>query len=52
MHEAALFREFGLSLPFGIAGALFFIALFYWGFTFSFSRMALRYEKSIGLGEH
>ena len=31
---------------------LFFIALFYWVFTFSFSRMALRYEKSIGLGEH
>lgn len=31
---------------------LFFIALFYWVFTFSFSRMAMRYEKSIGLGEH
>ena len=31
---------------------VFFIAIFYWVFTFSFSRMALRYEKSLGLGEH
>ncbi len=31
---------------------LFFIALFYWVFTFSFSRLSMRYEKSIGLGEH
>ncbi|MGI9608745.1 MAG: amino acid ABC transporter permease, partial [Acidimicrobiia bacterium] len=30
---------------------LFFIAIFYWVFTFTFSRMALRYEKSLGLGE-
>ncbi|MCP3977294.1 MAG: amino acid ABC transporter permease [bacterium] len=30
---------------------LFFIAIFYWMFTFTFSRMALRYEKSLGLGE-
>jgi len=30
---------------------LFFIAIFYWMFTFTFSRLALRYEKSLGLGE-
>jgi general L-amino acid transport system permease protein len=30
---------------------LFFIALFYWVFTFTFSRLSLRYEKSLGLGE-
>lgn len=29
---------------------LFFMALFYWIFTFTFSRLSLRYEKSIGLG--
>jgi len=29
---------------------LFFIAIFYWMFTFTFSRLALRYEKSLGLG--
>ncbi|MXZ07360.1 MAG: amino acid ABC transporter permease [Acidimicrobiia bacterium] len=30
---------------------MFFMALFYWVFTFTISRLALRYEKSIGLGE-
>lgn len=33
------------------AQMLFFIALFYWVFTFTFSRLSLRYEKSLGLGE-
>ena len=33
------------------AQMLFFIAIFYWVFTFTFSRLALRYEKSLGLGE-
>ena len=32
------------------AQMLFFIALFYWVFTFTFSRLSLRYEKSLGLG--
>ena len=30
---------------------LFFIAIFYWVFTFTFSRLSLRYEKSLGLGD-
>jgi general L-amino acid transport system permease protein len=33
------------------AQMLFFIAIFYWVFTFTFSRLSLRYEKSLGLGE-
>ncbi len=41
--------------PFNFLGTqpqmLFFIAIFYWVFTFTFSRMSLRYEKRIGLGE-
>ena len=30
---------------------MFFMALFYWIFTFTISRLSLRYERSIGLGE-
>ncbi len=30
---------------------LFFAAIFYWVITFTFSRMALRYEKKVGLGQ-
>jgi len=33
------------------AQMLFFIAIFYWVFTFTFSRLSLRYEKSLGLGD-
>lgn len=33
------------------AQMLFFIAIFYWIFTFTFSRLSLKYEKSLGLGE-
>lgn len=33
------------------AQMLFFIAIFYWVFTFTFSRLSLKYEKSLGLGE-
>jgi len=45
----------GQSSPFNFLGTLpqmmFFMAIFYWMFTFTFSRLALRYEKSLGLGE-
>ena len=34
-----------------IAQMMFFMALFYWVFTFSFSRMSLRVERNVGLGE-
>ena len=34
-----------------LAQMMFFMALFYWIFTFTFSRLSLRYERSIGLGE-
>ncbi len=41
--------------PFNFLGTqpqmLFFIAIFYWVFTFTFSRLSLRYEKRVGLGE-
>lgn len=30
---------------------MFFMALFYWIFTFTISRLGLRYEHSVGLGE-
>ncbi len=30
---------------------MFFMALFYWIFTFTISRLSLRYERSLGLGE-
>ena len=30
---------------------MFFMAIFYWIFTFTFSRISMRYERSIGLGE-
>ena len=34
-----------------LAQMMFFMALFYWIFTFTFSRLSLGYERSIGLGE-
>ena len=34
-----------------IAQMMFFMALFYWVFTFSFSRMSLRVVRNVGLGE-
>lgn len=44
----------GQTTPFNFLGTqpqmMFFMALFYWMFTFTFSRLSLRYEKSIGLG--
>jgi general L-amino acid transport system permease protein len=44
----------GQTTPFNFLGTqpqmMFFMALFYWVFTFTFSRLSLRYEKSIGLG--
>jgi general L-amino acid transport system permease protein len=46
----------GQTAPFNFLGTqpqmMFFMALFYWVFTFTFSRLSLRYEKSIGLGQH
>ena len=43
------------SNPFNFQGLtfqlLFFVAIFYWIITFTFSRMAARYEKKIGLGQ-
>jgi len=43
------------TTPFNFLGTqpqmLFFIAIFYWIFTFTFSRLSLRYEKRLGLGE-
>ena len=43
------------SSPFNFQGLtfqmLFFVACFYWLVTFTFSRLALRYEKKLGLGE-
>ena len=30
---------------------MFFMALFYWIFTFAISRLSLRYERSLGIGE-
>jgi general L-amino acid transport system permease protein len=45
----------GQTSPFNFLGTqpqmMFFMALFYWVFTFTFSRLSLRYEKSLGLGE-
>ena len=45
----------GQSNPFNFQGLtfqmLFFVAIFYWMVTFTFSRLALRYEKKLGLGE-
>lgn len=44
----------GQTTPFNFLGTqpqmMFFMALFYWIFTFTFSRLSLRYERSIGLG--
>ena len=34
-----------------LAQMMFFMAVFYWIFTFTISRMSLRYERSVGLGE-
>ncbi len=43
------------TAPFNFLGTqpqmMFFMAMFYWIFTFTFSRLSLRYEKSLGLGE-
>ena len=43
------------SNPYNFSGLtfqlLFFVAIFYWTITFTFSQMAARYEKKIGLGE-
>lgn len=43
------------STPFNFQGLtfqmLFFVAIFYWIITFTFSRLAFRYEQKIGLGE-
>lgn len=45
----------GQTAPFNFLGTqqqmIFFIALFYWVFTFTFSRMSLKYEERIGLGQ-
>lgn len=45
----------GQTSPFNFLGTqpqmMFFMALFYWVFTFTFSRLSLRYEKRLGLGE-
>ena len=30
---------------------MFFMALFYWVFTYAFSRSSLRVERNVGLGE-
>ena len=34
-----------------ITQMMFFMALFYWVFTYAFSKMSRRYERSVGLGE-
>ena len=34
-----------------ITQMMFFMALFYWVFTYAFSKMSRRYEHSVGLGE-
>ena len=34
-----------------IAQMMFFMALFYWVFTYAFSRSSLRVERNVGLGE-
>ena len=34
-----------------IAQMMFFMALFYWVFTFAFSRSSMRVERNVGLGE-
>lgn len=45
----------GQTTPFNFLGTqpqmMFFMAIFYWIFTFTFSRLSLRYEKSLGLGD-
>ena len=44
--QTAPFNFFGLTFQ-----MLFFAAIFYWMVTFTFSRLAKRYEQKIGLGE-
>ena len=34
-----------------ITQMMFFMALFYWVFTYAFSKMSRRYERNVGLGE-
>jgi len=45
----------GQSQPFNFLGALreplLFAAAVYWMFTFTFSRISLRLEKKLGVGE-
>ena len=39
------------GMHFGGAASLLFAALVYWLFTFTFSRISLRMEKKLGVGE-